>query len=105
MKLGKTALVPEAETGVITPGVEERYAYATLLYGDKVEYFLGALVTGWSLKATGTKKDLLLLHTDDVPTEFLELLAQFWILREVEYLEGSPKMYKNYSSSRFKAVF
>lgn len=82
-----------------------RHAYATLLYGSKAEYFLGALVIGSSLKASGSVKDRVLLHTDDVPEEYLQTLGEFWILRQVQYLEGSPKMYKEYKRSRFKAVF
>mmetsp|Transcript_78712 Transcript_78712/g.248810 ORF Transcript_78712/g.248810 Transcript_78712/m.248810 type:complete len:392 (+) Transcript_78712:809-1984(+) len=93
----------EGHAGAAEP--EGRFAYATLLYGAKTEYFLGALVTGWSLKATGTSIDLLLLHTVDVPAPFLKVLSRHWILRQVDYLEGSAKLYKNYSSSRFKAVF
>jgi len=84
---------------------EGSYAYATLLYGSKVEYFLGALVIGWSLKDTGSPIERLLLHTDDVPAPFLRALGTLWTLRQVQYLEGSPRLYKNYSSSRFKAVF
>eukprot|EP00419_Tripos_fusus_P054139 CAMPEP_0172810968 /NCGR_PEP_ID=MMETSP1075-20121228/9129_1 /TAXON_ID=2916 /ORGANISM="Ceratium fusus, Strain PA161109" /LENGTH=990 /DNA_ID=CAMNT_0013650353 /DNA_START=71 /DNA_END=3041 /DNA_ORIENTATION=+ len=80
-------------------------AYATLLYGNKVEYFLGALVTGWSIKATGSTLERLLLHTDDVPGPFLKALSTFWTPREVQYLEGCPKLYKEYNKSRFKSVF
>eukprot|EP00928_Gymnodinium_smaydae_P024789 TRINITY_DN19954_c0_g2_i1.p1 TRINITY_DN19954_c0_g2~~TRINITY_DN19954_c0_g2_i1.p1 ORF type:complete len:937 (+),score=125.99 TRINITY_DN19954_c0_g2_i1:87-2897(+) len=84
---------------------DQNCAYATLLYGDKLEYFLGALVTGWSLKSTGSTITRLLLHTADVPKEFLSVLTQFWCLREVDYLEGCSNLYKNYANSRFKAVF
>ncbi|CAK0802332.1 unnamed protein product [Prorocentrum cordatum] len=100
-------------------------AYATLLYGDKTEYpaacgsagaawsdlegtgadFLGALVIGWSIKATGSTIDRLLLHTDDVPGPFRRVLERVWTLRHVQYLEGSSRLYKNYNQSRFKAVF
>lgn len=81
------------------------HAYATLLYGNKAEYFLGALVTGWSLQASGSTIDRLLLFTGDVPAPYLQTLERFWKLKEVEYLEGSPKLYKDYNKSRFKAVF
>eukprot|EP00927_Polykrikos_kofoidii_P029496 TRINITY_DN25504_c0_g1_i1.p1 TRINITY_DN25504_c0_g1~~TRINITY_DN25504_c0_g1_i1.p1 ORF type:complete len:1044 (+),score=174.76 TRINITY_DN25504_c0_g1_i1:63-3194(+) len=95
-----------AELPVVHEGnSQQRCAYATLLYGDKVPYFLGALVTGWSLKATGSTVDRILLHTDDVPQAFEPILKQFWKLRRVDYLEGSQRMYKNYARSRFKAVF
>jgi len=87
------------------PVGDDRYAYATLFYGGKAEYLLGALVVGWSLASTGSSYDRLMLHTDDVPAQFLEMLSYYWILRPVQYLEGSPKMYKEYNRSRFKAVF
>jgi len=81
------------------------YAYATLLYGGKAEYFLGALVIGHSLKASGSSLDRVLMHTEDVPTPFLEVLANLWTLRRVQYVEGSRRLYKKYNTSRFKAVF
>ncbi|CAE8697221.1 unnamed protein product, partial [Polarella glacialis] len=61
------------------------FAYATLLYGSTAEYFLGALVLGWSLQANGC-------------------LEQFWNLRKVDYLKGSQTLYDDYDASRFKAA-
>lgn len=90
---------------VVPAAARGRFAYATLLYGGKVEYFLGALVTGWSLQSSGCKFDRLLLHTDDVPSILLRILERFWTLRLVDYLEGCSSLYKDYSGSRFKAVF
>lgn len=79
-------------------------AYATLLYGHKAEYFLGALVLGWALKNNSTN-DRLLLHTEDVLLPFLEALQRFWILRKVDYLHGHESMFANFESSRFQNVF
>ena len=82
-------------TGVSSTG--EEFAYATLLFGSGVDYMIGALVLGWTL--------LKLLHTADVPLEYLSILSHFWELRSVDYLTGSTRMYCNYSESRFKEVF
>eukprot|EP00931_Biecheleriopsis_adriatica_P036417 TRINITY_DN20981_c0_g1_i2.p1 TRINITY_DN20981_c0_g1~~TRINITY_DN20981_c0_g1_i2.p1 ORF type:complete len:554 (-),score=88.69 TRINITY_DN20981_c0_g1_i2:133-1794(-) len=87
------------------------FAYATLLYGSGMEYVIGALVLGWTLlrpvlqPERGTIYRRILLHTSDVPDEYLRLLSQFWELRQVDYLTGSTTMYYNYSGSRFKEVF
>ena len=81
------------------------FAYATLLYGSGAEYFLGALVLGWSLQANGCQDNRLLLHTDDVPAPYLEVLQQYWTLRQVEHLSGVQALYKDWDNSRFKDVF
>ena len=47
---------------------------ATLLYGCNAEYFLGALVMGWSLKATDASTERLLHYTDDVPQPYVRTL-------------------------------
>lgn len=105
LELSRSGLLADAGAYVPASMSEDKYAYATLLYGDKIEYFLGALVLGTSLRNTNPSVDRLLLHTDDVPTSILRALEHFWTLRQVQYLEGSPKLYKNFSQSRFKAVF
>jgi hypothetical protein len=46
-----------------------------------------------------------LLHTDDVPAPYLEALGHLWTLRQVQYLEGTKRLYKKWNDSRFKAVF
>lgn len=87
------------------------FAYATLLYGSGLDYVVGALVLGWTLlkpvlePGHRTLYRRILLHTDDVPLEYLQLLSHFWELRPVDYLSGSAAMYHNYGNSRFKEVF
>lgn len=88
-----------------------KYAYATLLYGSGVEYVIGALVLGSNLEKpvlepTQTSRyRRILLHTDDVPGEYLHMLSMFWELRRVDYLKGSATMYYDYGGSRFQEVF
>ncbi|CAJ1360506.1 unnamed protein product [Effrenium voratum] len=119
---GHAPAAPEEE-----PAGGRGNAYATLLYGSgarapprpraiqigawiclvrfEVEYFLGALVLGWSLRAHGCQADRVLLYTQDVPEPFLEALEVFWYLRQVDYLQGCPQLYENYKVSRFQDVF
>ncbi|CAK9005164.1 unnamed protein product [Durusdinium trenchii] len=97
---------PTEMPAVHANGVSEgHFAYATLLYGHGVEYFLGALVLGWSLQNKGCQEERLLLHTKDVPESFLDALQQYWKLQEVDYLHGDKSMYKNHEGSRFQDVF
>ena len=52
-------------------------AYVTLLYGDNM-YFIGTLVFILSLIKTKPKYDLLLLYTEDVPINKLDILRQYY---------------------------
>eukprot|EP00928_Gymnodinium_smaydae_P029187 TRINITY_DN22053_c0_g1_i1.p1 TRINITY_DN22053_c0_g1~~TRINITY_DN22053_c0_g1_i1.p1 ORF type:complete len:574 (-),score=55.50 TRINITY_DN22053_c0_g1_i1:233-1924(-) len=87
------------------------FAYATLLYGSAADYFIGALVLGATLAKPvlepekGPSYRRVLLHTDDVPSEYLQALSHYWELRLVVYLTGAKAMYYDYESSRFKEVF
>ena len=36
----------------------------------------------------GASPDLVLLHTDDVPSNYLALLSSLWTLRKVDYAEN-----------------
>jgi len=81
------------------------FAYATLLYGSGVEYFLGALVLGWALKKHGCEEDRLLLYTEDVPDAFLDALQVYWTLKQVDYLQGDRSLFYDIQKSRFQAVF
>jgi hypothetical protein len=65
------------------------YAYVAALWGDVPGFALGALVLGKGLQRSGTTYDLVLLHTNDVPKHLLQLLAQIWTLRCVEYVHAS----------------
>ena len=82
--------------------------YVALIYGSAPAYFVGALVTGWSL-SQHTKLPLqcrILLCTEDVPKVFTDLLSSVWTIRPVEYInKASPWFYWDYHKSRFKQVF
>ncbi|CAE7249201.1 unnamed protein product [Symbiodinium sp. CCMP2456] len=80
-----------------------RCAYATLLYGTSVEYVRDARVLGFSLRQSGTPHDLVLLHTSDVPEEYLEILGRLWILRPVDRIDAASTLFTPHS--RFRGVF
>jgi hypothetical protein len=44
-------------------------AYLICLWGSSMEYILGAMVLGASIRKTGSKHDRLCLFTEDVPRE------------------------------------
>lgn len=86
---------------------EERCAYVVALWGTNPEIALGAMVLGWSLKRTGTRHDLVAMHTWDVPAAAVELLRQSgWQPRKVDYIHASPNLFADSSEeSRFARVF
>ncbi|KAF4674548.1 hypothetical protein FOL47_009074 [Perkinsus chesapeaki] len=86
---------------------KSKYAWVTVMYGHGADYFVGAMVLGWSLRHRGrTQQDMILLHTADVPVEFLDSLGRLWDCREVEYIRNvSTRLFLNFQSSRFKDVF
>ena len=64
-----------------------------------------AAVLGKSLKQTGTRHDLLLLHTDEIPAQWLTILRSVgWQLRLVDYLKGES-LYNGSQNNRFEGVF
>ena len=84
------------------------HAFVALMYGSGPAYFVGALVTGWSLEKHTklSKEDRILLCTSDVPESFREILSAIWTVRPVDYIDGaSPWFYWDYHRSRFKQVF
>ena len=63
----------------------------------------GALVVAFSLKTAGqTKYPSVLLHTPDVPREFLEVLGLVWdSVREIEYVKNSSfRNFKDWENTR-----
>ena len=61
---------------------------------------------GQGLKRSGTRYDLVLLHTNDVPTHLLQLLATIWKLRCVEYVHANDALFwGGREGSRFSGVF
>ena len=51
-----------------------RYVYVISLRGEGLGFTLGALVLGNALRNHGTKHNLVLLHTSDIPSHLLDLL-------------------------------
>ena len=65
----------------------KRCAYVSLFFGDDPDIFLGLVSNGWSLRVTHqTPHDLVLMHTSDVPQQFLDILGSFWKLCRVDDL-------------------
>lgn len=62
-------------------------AYVTLLYGDNM-YFIGTLVFILSLIKTKPKYDLLLLYTEDVPINKLDILRKYYTkVIKIDYIK------------------
>lgn len=87
---------------------KHEFGYVALIYGTSPAYFVGALVTGWSL-SRHSKLPLecrVLLCTHDVPEAFQKLLSAVWTVQKVDYInKASPWFYWDYHKSRFKKVF
>ena len=84
-----------------------RRAYVSCLWGTNGRYALGALVLGYKLLQSRspdlTGIDLVLLHTPDVPDSTVQMLREFWTLKEVDYVDAQRGLF--FSSSRFDSVF
>ena len=88
-------------------------AYCAVLWGASPGYALGAMVLGARLRELCTASssdsappDLVLLHTDDVPSNYLALLERVWILRMVEFVDAVPALYnRNGKGDCFNGVF
>ena len=83
---------------------DEKFAYMAAIWGADQGYALGALVLGQRLRELGTRADLVLLHTDDVPSNYLTLLKRFWLLRLVDYIDGARSLYLT-KGTNFDGVF
>ena len=83
-----------------------RYAYVVALWGENSGFMLGALVLGRALRRSGTKHDLVLLHTSDVPESMRGVLADVWQLHPVEHVRADAGLfYGGKDRSRFSGVF
>ena len=86
--------------------IAPRFAFASLLYGCAPPYVLGALALGYSIQASGTSHDRVLLHTADVPVQARCVLEVFWQLVEVPYLLSAPDLHSApYENAKFKQIF
>eukprot|EP00929_Paragymnodinium_shiwhaense_P000412 TRINITY_DN100663_c0_g1_i1.p1 TRINITY_DN100663_c0_g1~~TRINITY_DN100663_c0_g1_i1.p1 ORF type:complete len:650 (-),score=78.16 TRINITY_DN100663_c0_g1_i1:13-1962(-) len=91
------------EPAAVSPPAE-RYAYVTCLWGSNPGFVLGALVLAQALRRSGTKHDLVLLHTDDVPPSSRQLLSRMWKLKEVAYVDAASGLFTA-KGGRFDGVF
>ena len=65
---------------------------------------MGALALAAGLRISGSKHDLVLLHTDDIPQSAVDVLSNVWSLRLVEFVYAHERLF-NAVGSRFEGVF
>ena len=82
------------------------YAFATALWGANAGYALGALVLGFRLKELSPNIKRVIVHTDDVPSNYLEAFERdgLWQLHKVDYVDGVPDLYVS-KGNIFDGVF
>lgn len=111
---------PEAQAAAQSSGVAagdaaggtpvERVAYCAALWGSNAGYALGAMVLGHRLKELDEEDgraagpDRVLIHTDDVPPNYLKALEKVWWLKKVDYIDGVKALY-NSKGTIFDGVF
>ena len=85
-----------------------RYAYAAAIWGDGQSlagFVQGALVLGASLKSH-SNYDRVLMHTDEVPMVYLELLQHVWTLQPVSRIQANSDLFTGtFEGHRFEGVF
>ena len=79
------------------------YAYVALLMGDS-PYFLGALIFGYSLR-TVSQYDVVIMVTPDVPAKQKEILKEYYIVIEIDFVQVDKALIKDYDTNRFRDVF
>jgi len=93
-------------TSWTSPESRGRYAYVITIWGSAVEYVLGAMVLGHSLKRTGSRYARVCLYADDVPPAMVALLSQVWDCRLVEHVKvASSHLSFEDAAVRFEKVF
>ena len=78
------------------------------LWGDSIDYLLGAIVLGHSIRKTNTKHNLLCLHAPELSSSpAYHILQKFWQVREIEHLPAtSEKLFSGWKEqNRFCYVF
>ena len=83
---------------------KSRFAYVVTLWGTDPGFVLGALVLAGALKRTRSTEDRLLLHTDDLPKNWRNILAKAWDLVRVEYVDADAGLFHK-KGTRFDGVF
>ena len=82
------------------------HAFVTALWGANAGYALGALVLGIRLQELSPHIQRVIVHTDDVPSNYLEAFEKdgLWLLRKVDYIDGVPDLYVS-KGNIFDGVF
>ena len=77
------------------PDRGSRHAFVIALWGANAGYALGALVLGSRLQELSPQIDRVIVHTDDVPKNYLEAFEKdsLWNLQQVEYIDGVSDLY------------
>jgi len=85
----KVELISKTEVSALRTESKSKgkYAYVIALWGCSKEYVIGAMVLGQSLRQTGTKHDLVCMHTADVPEGFIRLLSLVWKCEVIEHVD------------------
>mmetsp|Transcript_16187 Transcript_16187/g.35044 ORF Transcript_16187/g.35044 Transcript_16187/m.35044 type:complete len:767 (+) Transcript_16187:100-2400(+) len=99
--------VDAAEVAEAAPMAPLRHAYSCALWGAGGGYALGAWILGQRLKELTTEEDpvdRVLIHTDDLPPNYLKLLSEVWILHKVDYIDGVEELY-SVKGTAFDGVF
>ena len=83
-----------------------RHAFVTVLWGANAGYALGALVLGFRLRELSPGIERVIVHTDDVPRNYLEAFEKdgLWQLRKTDYIDGVPALYVS-KGNIFDGVF
>lgn len=80
-----------------------KYCYTAILYGNN-EYFLGALMLGFTLSKINSSYDKLLMVTPDTPENQRNILQKYFIIKEVPYIYINDNIFVD-KNTRFKEVF
>lgn len=83
-----------------------RRAFVGSLWGANAGYALGAVVLGVRLRELSPDIERVMLHTDDVPPNYLAAFSQdgLWQLKEVNYIDGVEDLYVS-KGNIFDGVF
>mmetsp|Transcript_127813 Transcript_127813/g.409300 ORF Transcript_127813/g.409300 Transcript_127813/m.409300 type:complete len:691 (+) Transcript_127813:231-2303(+) len=86
---------------------EPRRAYVVGIWGESLDYAVGAVALAQSIVAAGTKYEFVCLHTADVPEwPHRAMLRRFFRLKLVQHVDSVPTLFSgDKETSRFKHVF
>ena len=94
----------QQQAAVVGQQLHKRFAYVAALWGTGHGFVTGAIALGAGLRGSGTKHDLVLLHTDDIQQEAINVLSELWTLHKVSLLRGCRELFHR-QNTRFDGVF